>query len=143
MRKHRNGRKNPNPETPIYQRLTYYGRFYHNTNLRGRTCRTKNIPDLPYSHMPVRLIHRRREIYLPHVLDRKYQSHEPPIQMAPTTNASSKGLGKLVRRSSFYLQYLNITWTTGPPKPGSTTISIHLIRVDLLTITGHSPSPQP
>ena len=93
--------------------------------------------------MPVRLIHRIREIYLPRALDHKAQSQEPPIQIYSPTKASSKGMGKLASRSAFHLQFLNITLINGSPTPGSTNIINHLNRVDLIAITVHSPSPHP
>ena len=138
-----NWKIDPKPETPVPQRLTYHGRFYQKINTREITCITVKMPNLPQSHMPVRSIHRRREIHVPHVMARKAQSHEPPIQISSPTKYLSKGLEKLAISFSVHLQPSKVCSLTVSPTYGSPATLSHHDRADLLVISGQGPSPHP
>ena len=125
------------------QRLTYPEIFYQKRNTRGRTCRLEHMPNFPQSLMSVRYKHRRREIHLSHVLYRKSQSHEPPMQMDSPTKDPPKGLVKLASSSPVQLQPLKIASPTCPSTSGSPDTLGYHGRVDLLATPGQYPSPTP
>ena len=83
------GKKNWSPMSQIH---LYNWRIQQKSNSGGRAIRTGYMLNIPESYMPIRTCHRIREINFPYVLDWKDYPHEPPIQMATTTESTKNGL---------------------------------------------------